>query len=218
MDVICISPTTSESVSMSSYFKKICPEILELAVPQSAQSKLLTIQKDDLVPLIIEHFPTQASSVIYRRSVFYNYRFPEFQKFAGEDLIFFTELAKAANRICFCSESMVECGDGENIYFGNLEWNSPKLLSIIRDQIKMLLYMRRAVVLSLKEDRVARFRLSYYRKKFVFHTIRYLFKNNGRLPAEVFALARSDRSLARWFAKYVFFVSTGTVLGLYKPS
>jgi hypothetical protein len=170
------------------------------------------------VPIIIKHFPTQASSVVYRRGAFQDYLFPEFQKFAGEDLIFFTQVAKAAKRIYFCSEAMVECGDGENMYFGNIHWGSPKLLSIISDQIQMLLYMRQTIAFTDDEDRLAQLCLAYYRKKFVFHAIRYFIKNKGRFPSEISALSQRDRSLSQWFTKYALLVSTGTMLGLYKPS
>ena len=88
-----------------------------------------------MVGLIVKEFPTQASTVVYKRNMAPNLRFNTKLKAAGEDVLFFSMLAATASRIGFDLDNCIECGNGVNMYFGNFEWDSSKCLAIRVDQV-----------------------------------------------------------------------------------
>ncbi|MGB8735353.1 MAG: glycosyltransferase [Rhodomicrobium sp.] len=200
-----------------SYFHKCCPKLLDLVKEKHPQQQIVPILPSQLIPLILEHFPTQASSVVYCRSSFPDHFFPEMQKHAGEDLIFFTSLAAAAKNPCFNPEVTIECGQGINMYFSNLTWDSPKLLAIIADQIRAFLFMKQTLSFDPEEDALVRSLLAFYRKNFVFHATRRFIKNKGKVPPELTRLAHDDKDFTNWFAGYFIYVSLGKPLRLFKP-
>ena len=64
--------------------------------------------------------------MVYKRSIAPSLRFNTRLRAAGEDLLFFAMLASTAGRVAFIRDSLVECGNGVNMYFGNFNWDSPK--------------------------------------------------------------------------------------------
>ena len=63
------------------------------------QSGVLEIPTDYMVGLIVKEFPTQASTVVYKRSIAPYLRFDTRLKAAGEDVLFFAALVSTANRV-----------------------------------------------------------------------------------------------------------------------
>ena len=73
-----------------------------------------------MLGLTLNEFPSQASTVVYRRSINDGLRFDTDLKASGEDVLFLTCLVASATRVCFDLDSMLECGEGVNMYFSNL--------------------------------------------------------------------------------------------------
>ncbi|MEQ1706422.1 MAG: glycosyltransferase family 2 protein, partial [Rickettsiales bacterium] len=78
----------------------------------SKNSGIVDITSDKLSTTILREFSVQTSTVIYRRSIYPELLFDTSFIQAGEDIIFFLQLAAKAKNICFSPEIMVDCGTG----------------------------------------------------------------------------------------------------------
>ena len=76
----------------------------------------------DTATLILKEFVTQPSTTIYRRSIAPAIKFNLTQKNAGEDMLFFLTLVEKVRRVCFSGEIRVDCGQGINMFWNNLDW------------------------------------------------------------------------------------------------
>ncbi|WP_181705072.1 glycosyltransferase family 2 protein [Chthonobacter rhizosphaerae] len=106
------------------------------------------LDAQDLFGLVVREFPTQLSTLAYRRAIAPGLRFESSLRNAGEDVLFVAALVQAAGRVCFGEGSAVTCGAGVNVFFSNLDWNNPALLAIKHDQIRCELIARRVDGLS----------------------------------------------------------------------
>lgn len=160
----------------------------------SAQQKsgILEIPADYLAWLIMKEFPTQASTVVYKRGIAAHLRFHARLKAAGEDVLFFTALATAANRVGFDMDSSVECGGGWNMYFGNLGWDSPPYLAIKVDQLLAHRFIAKTVPLSSANKEWNAGHVIACRRELAFHVLRHLAKHPGRVPKQLWRLIRAD--------------------------
>ena len=73
------------------------------ASPQ--KTGFLEIPQDLMIGLTLCEFPSQASTVVYRRSINNGLRFDTDLKSSGEDVLFFTCLVASATRVCFDLDS-----------------------------------------------------------------------------------------------------------------
>jgi succinoglycan biosynthesis protein ExoW len=184
----------------------------------TATNNLIEIPTDVLVRLIISEFPTQASTVIYRRSISPDHLFNETLHFAGEDVVFFAELVSKAKNPCFGTDTTVECADGINMYFGNFSWDGPKFLSIKSDQISAHTIIKNSIAFSPSNAEWNDAQIKEQKRIFVFHTLRFIVKNKGQWPVEARRMAKEDRFFFLWFPFYALQVVLGKVLGIYKPT
>ncbi len=164
----------------------------------SAQQKsgILEIPADYLAWLIMKEFPTQASTVVYKRSIAARLRFSTRLKAAGEDVLFFTALATTANRVGFDMDSSVECGDGLNMYFGNLGWDSPAFLAIKVDQLLAHRLIAKTVALSPANKEWNDRHVIACRRELAYHVLRHLAKHPARVPKELWRLIRREPGAA----------------------
>ncbi len=166
------------------------PETRRLLSIAYRENGLVEIPRDSMVGLILREFPTQASTVVYSRSVAPDLRFNRTLKTAAEDILFFTALAALSRRVAFDAESCVECGDGMNVYFGHLDWDNNKLLSIKLDQMLAHYLIRESVTLPSENRAWNERRLIHSRKEFIFHISRNLIKHPSRVPEVMLRLIR----------------------------
>lgn len=172
------------------------PETGRLIASTQQKSGILEIPADYLAWLIMKEFPTQASTVVYKRSIAAYLRFHARLKAAGEDVLFFTALATAANRVGFDMDSYVECGDGLNMYFGNLGWDSPAFLAIKVDQLLAHRCIAKTVTLSPANKEWNDRHVIACRSELAFHVLRHLAKHPGRVPRQLWRLIRADTGAA----------------------
>jgi len=112
---------------------------------------------------------------------------------------------------------MVECADGINMFFGHyFNWDSPNRLSIAYDQILCHSLIRDRLPLS-QADRIWLDKLIKSRRRdFVFLSLRYL-KKFGRLPPELYRIAKITRWFPIWYSYTVAWIIICKPLGLYRP-
>lgn len=177
----------------------------------------ISLSNEIMPALIIEEFPTQASTVIYRRSIDPNLRFDRSLIACCEDVLFFSILASKAKKICFNTSSRVKCGRGINIYFGNLGWDSKSFMQIKRDQVLCHQKLAQSVELSNYSSRINQKRLQKNKEDFIFHSIRLTFKNLGKIPFEVLELIEKDKTIFYWFPYGLFKLLVTYPLGKFKP-
>ncbi len=188
----------------ASHFESNSPELLGLPVGKNGFAE---INPEALAGSVIRGFPTQASTVIYRRSLYPDCLFDESLKATGEDVLFFAEIILRAQRVCFSPKVMVECGDGINMFFGHLEWDDPKRIEIEMDRMR---FISKAMQMRLPERDIdyLRKRMSSCKKDFVFFSVRYFLKFKKTGPGF---------SCSPWFLFIALYVLTGKVLGFYRP-
>jgi succinoglycan biosynthesis protein ExoW len=168
------------------------PETGRFIASAQQQSGLLEIPADYLAWLIMKEFPTQASTVVYKRSIAARLRFNARLKAAGEDVLFFTALATAAHRVGLDMDSSVECGGGLNMYFGNLGWDSPPFLAIKVDQLLAHRLIAETVALSPANKEWNDGHVTACRRDLAFHVLRQLAKHPARVPNQLWRLIRAD--------------------------
>lgn len=172
------------------------PETGRFLATAQQMSGILEIPTDYMVGLILKEFPTQASTVIYQRSIATDLRFNPRLKAAGEDMLFFVALASTAKRVGFDLDSCVECGAGLNIYFANLGWDSPKCLAILVDKLLAHRLIGQTVMLSPANKEVNEGIVSDYHRALAFHILRNLAKHPTRVPKEILRLIGRDPRMA----------------------
>jgi succinoglycan biosynthesis protein ExoW len=150
----------------------------------------LEIPQDLMIGLTLSEFPSQASTVVYKRGINNGLRFDTALQYSGEDILFFTTLVASAKRVCFDLDSMVECGVGVNIYFSNLDWNSERFLTITVDKlVTRRLIAERLHLSSSNKNWIDEF-LAESRRELAFQMLRNLVKNPMRALREINRLAR----------------------------
>jgi len=172
------------------------PEIGRFIASAQQERGILEIPTDLMVWLIMKEFPTQASTVVYKRSIAARLRFDTRLEAAGEDMLFFTALAASANRIGFDLDSHVQCGSGLNMYFGNLSWDSPKCLAIRVDKLMAHRLIGKTVALSPSNREWNERHVRDCRKELGFHLLRHLAKHPARVPKPLLRLIRGDPAAA----------------------
>ncbi len=73
----------------------------------------------------IQDYMAQTSTVLYRFPRFADLRFDESLRHAGEDHLFWLQLANRAHRVRFLRRADSYCGEGVNIYLSAVSWASP---------------------------------------------------------------------------------------------
>jgi succinoglycan biosynthesis protein ExoW len=175
----------------SSHVRSLCgPETGRFIAAAPQKRGILAIPADHMVGLILKEFPTQASTVVYKRRIAPLLRFNTRLKAAGEDVLFFTALATKATRVGFDLDSHVECGDGLNIYFGNLSWDSPQYLSIKLDQLLAHHLIAETITLSPLNKEWNDEHVIDCRRELAFHILRNLGKHPARVPKVISRLIR----------------------------
>jgi succinoglycan biosynthesis protein ExoW len=198
-----------------SYIVECAPDTLRVLASARQETGVVEIPPDEVVGLIIKEFPTQASTVVYKRDRAAALRFNTALKAAGEDILFFSMLAASVHRVGFDLESTVECGGGLNMYFANFGWDSPKCLAIRVDQILAHRLIGKMVSLSPKSKRMNDAEVIDYRRELAFHVLRNLVKHPARVPKEIARFIRSDPAAAMLLPIDMIRAAIGEVVGLH---
>lgn len=156
---------------------------------------VVELPHDEIVGLCIQEFPCQASAVVYRKCVAPALRF-DTDLFWGEDVLFFAELLARSSRVGFDFDSMVECGEGVNIFFGNLEWDSPSFLRMKVDRVLIHRALSRAGFLSKRNAALNDDRVRVLVKELGFHLLRNMVRAPNNAAFQLWRLWRKDPAIA----------------------
>ena len=130
--------------------------LIQHSIRESGNSELVALSRDALATILLRDCPLQISTLVYRREVSPDLLFDASKAHAGEDLLFFMQLAARAQRPCFSPKGMTHCGRGVNIYFGNLRWDSDGHLRRIIDNLRAHVSIAKVVTLSEENAAVER--------------------------------------------------------------
>jgi succinoglycan biosynthesis protein ExoW len=187
-------------------------------ITDTSPDALIELPKDTLVGLILREFPAQASTVIFRHECAPELLFVTALKNAGEDMIFFVQLAGMMRKVCFSPHIMVDCGSGVNLYFGNIGWDSPGHMQREVDRLRAHMFMQKRLPLSPADAAWNKAFMSGLRRNLVFHVVRKFIKSKGHWPNELRPLIKEDKSFFCWFVFYAFQVAAYKPLGLFRPT
>jgi len=179
---------------------------------------VIAADKDELLSILIQEFPAQTSTIIYKHACAPDMQFNTSLKHAGEDKLFFVQLASMAQRICFSPDIMVDCGTGVNMYFGHTNWDSPSNLRQVIDDLRSHYFIRKIVSLSPNNRAFNDAAIVRLRRKVAFLSLRQCIKHQGRWPRELQLLAREEEFFYGWFAFCAAQVAMLRAFGLYSPS
>jgi succinoglycan biosynthesis protein ExoW len=77
---------------------------------------------------LIREYVFQTSTVVYKPDRLRDLRFDARLRSAGEDHLFWFDMASAARRFAVSPAVEAECGYGVNIYFGSFSWANPRVV------------------------------------------------------------------------------------------
>jgi len=172
------------------------PETGRFIAASQQTNGILEIPTNVMVGFVVQEFPTQASTIVYNFNIAPLLRFNTDLKAAGEDMLFVSALTSKATRIGFDLDSIVECGDGLNIYFGSLNWDSPNFMAIRVDQLITHRLIARMANLSSDNKTLNAAVVNFYRREVAFHISRNVVKYPSRVSKEILRLIRSDPGAA----------------------
>lgn len=199
-----------------SHFKKH-PLIASYTTKSSRDIDIIDITNEELCTTILREFSTQASTVVYRRSIYPELLFDPDFILAGEDIIFFLQLATKAQNTKFSTNIMVDCGTGINLYFGSLGWDNPAHISQVITNMKAHDTIKTQIPLSKENMRWVNTHIKALKHNIAFLTLRQFFKTKGKIPEEIKKLAHDDKTFYHWFPISIIQVIIGKSLGIYKP-
>ena len=128
---------------------------------------------------------SHTSTVVVAGSLVRSLRFDAELRGAGEDRMFWLELALAGARVAISWRCNVTCGTGVNLFFSAHDWNSAATLEKFASQLLFAEKLKRHGHLSAARLDFARRRVRNCRRAYAFLFIRSLLKS-GRAPVASF--------------------------------
>jgi succinoglycan biosynthesis protein ExoW len=176
-----------------SHVRLFCgPNTAQLIADSKQQSGILEIKTDYMVGLTMKEFPAQASTVVYACKLAPQIRFDTRLTAASEDVLFFVALVAKAERVGFDMDSYVDCGNGVNMYFAHLAWDSPNFLAIKADQLVAHRLINKTLKLSPANKEWNDGHVINRRRALTFHLLRNAVKHPARVPKVVVQLLKVD--------------------------
>ena len=200
----------------ASYFKNY-PLLKSYIAKHTGDRNIVTITSDEACTTILREFTAQTSTVIYLQSIYPDLLFDTDFVQAGEDTIFFLQLAAKAKSVRFSPEIMVDCGKGMNLYFSSFDWDNPAHLSQVITNMKAHQMMEKRIALSKDNILYNDILIKSFKRNIAFFALRQFLKKKGKIPYEIKKLARENKNFYLWFTICLLQVVVGKVLGIYKP-
>lgn len=149
-----------------------------------------------------EEFLAHLSSIVFRVPRLGRVRFEERLRVAGEDCVFFFDLARGARRVC-CSLSIdVERGSGINIHDGTFEWGSERDFRRRMFNLAALKMMRQRITWPPQRRKRIGQRLFIMRREAGFLLTRALSRRIAPAAPLISLAWRLDRSVVAWAPAY----------------
>jgi succinoglycan biosynthesis protein ExoW len=154
--------------------------IADRAAILDADGPILGFPPHSLDDEIIRHPLCHTSSVVVRRNMAVTQRFDTDLRGAGEDWMYWLNLAYSGARIAISWRTNSEAGEGVNVFFSAFDWNLPKTLERIGYQVLFAEKLRRKVFNNSLQFKAADQIARKYRRGYGFLLLRSLIL--GRKP------------------------------------
>lgn len=150
------------------------------AHPGIKGSDVLHAYQGNLTDQILTGNVIGTSTVVFRRSIAPQLRFREEYRNAGEDYIYWLELARLTDRICFSECSEATYGKGVNVYSG-VAWGTEEHMSRVRNELRFKLFVQRTFTLSAPVQQHVELSIINLRREYCLDLL-HLLKAKRRLP------------------------------------
>ena len=114
------------------------------AHPQIGNSAPLHAYQGNMIDQILTGNIIGTSTVVFRRAIAPHLYFREEYRNAGEDYIFWLELATLTDLICFSTNNEATYGKGVNVYSG-VAWGTEEHMSRVRNELRFKLFVKEPV-------------------------------------------------------------------------
>lgn len=135
----------------------------------------------------IEDYLAQTSTVIFRYKVGATVRFDPNLRYAGEDNMFWLDLAKLSRAVRVCTARNVVTGIGVNMFASTMSWSHPKAAQRTAAQVIFFLAIRRKFGIDNRVQSIVNERLNFHEAEFSEVWIRTFLKN----PLEALRVIRN---------------------------
>jgi succinoglycan biosynthesis protein ExoW len=204
-----------------SYFASIGLTGRKIGAPLAGRGSLYQLTEERL-GAFLKHYLAQTSTLVYRWARHRQARFPTELSSAGEDHVFLLGLALASSRILFSDELEVCCGDGVNIYFGNLSWDAPGCLRRISDRLSSFRLIERFVESNAAHDveakRFVAAKIASLQRMVALLSARGLVKRISGFGGEIRTVARRDPRFWSWYPRRLAEVGLLMMTGRFTPA
>jgi succinoglycan biosynthesis protein ExoW len=177
---------------------------------------------DDKLRLILKHYLAQTSTMVFRWPRHRAHRFPPELRSAGEDQVFLLALAMASAKILFSDALEVSCGDGVNVYFGNLSWDLPGCLGRMSDRLRSFhlieAFVRDHAAHDTDARRFVEAKIASLQRMAALVSARGLIKRISGFAGETRAMARRDPSFWSWYPRRLVEVGVLKMAGRFQPA
>jgi succinoglycan biosynthesis protein ExoW len=177
---------------------------------------------DDKLRLILKHYLAQVSTIVLRWSKHRRQRFPPELRSAGEDQVYLLALAIGSSKILFSDALDAVCGEGVNVYFGNLSWDAPGCLGRMADRLSSFHLLDASVRAHAAHDLAAqRFieeKITSLQRMTAMVSARGLLRRTSGFARETRAMARRDPRFWRWYPRRLVEVGLLMMAGRFKPA
>ena len=109
-----------------------------VAGADAARTQSFTLAASTLQQALVYEYIFQTSTVVFRSAVAAKIRFDDRLRSAGEDHLFWFDLATETQKFAVSRNVEVICGLGVNVYFGSLSWADPR--AVDRHGYRFLLF------------------------------------------------------------------------------
>lgn len=200
-----------------SFLQSCAPNTVAMLNSAKAELGEYRISAEALIELVIVDFPAQLSTVLFRRAMGPLVRFDTSLRCSGEDVLYLVSLLSNAGDVVFDDETVVDCGEGVNMYFSNFGWDSPEFLKILRDHVFCYSRLNKLGGLSVQSREKNLRILERKRLDFAFHSLRRMVKSGGQFPQEVRDLCVKGKMGWVWWLRAVSYIAWAYPLRKYRP-
>jgi len=162
---------------------------LGLIEPCPGEPDLFRPVKGRETELFLRHLMAHTSTVVYRFARNAQLRFEPSLRSAGEDILFWIHLAKAARALCFSTHAGVSCGRGVNVYYSTLNWDRPGVITRVGNQLMLWLLLTREIAETESEKSIARRQVERYGRALGYLFVRAVARGRPR-EDEIFKALR----------------------------
>lgn len=171
-----------------------------LASGAAARGEVARLSGEEARSLILKEHTTHASSVVYRRAAAAGLRFRTALRDAGEDHLFWIELAAAAR--CVAVGARANAGrhdDGVNMFTGALEWDHPGLVKILISVLRKYRVLEQEPGLAGADLPLVRERRRRSQDQLAFIILRAALRRPASLAPALGRLSESGARAGTWF-------------------